>query len=104
MIPASGLSWGLANVPSQKDEDVSSTKHAADASLFGVFDGHGGKSAAQLCASELCDDLLLASPALAAAEIADAYWRVDAKLGKRGDCAGSTAAVLIVLSEAAGVF
>ena len=64
--------------------------------VFGVFDGHGGPSAAQICQDELCAQLATAGPSATDAALADAFWSVDARIGAAGDMSGTTAAVLLV--------
>ncbi|KAJ1446272.1 phosphatase 2C-like domain-containing protein [Pelagophyceae sp. CCMP2097] len=100
-----GVAYGSAAAASKKDEDRWACAVGKDAAYFGLFDGHGGAAAADLCASDLerRARLLMRAPAgakpagakpgfVAAANAA--CWSIDGDLA--GGTAGTTATLLWV--------
>lgn len=95
---------------STKGEDffASVLSDASGRGFFGVFDSHGGRDAGQLCSQELPDHLLnlehqhvCGHDAYPDEAIADAFWKMDHRLGVAQILSGSTATVLLV-STASG--
>ena len=91
---------GLAQKSTSKAEDVCAVTITEDVSIAAVFDGHGGKIAAERCKNELVPTLLeiahRGSSAIDDAAIADACWGMDESIGLDGDDDGTTLAALIV--------
>ena len=100
---AAGVGFGHAQRSTHKAEDTWRAvlpERRDDGSLppagFSVFDGHGGKAAAEACCKGLLDKLLASSAPRDAEVIAATFWEVDERLGRRGVTAGTTASVLLV--------
>ena len=98
---------GLANKASDKGEDFTAFDSKGGTSAFGLFDGHGGKYCANICAElagqGLLPRLLELNPASKEA-IVDTFWAADAEIGRTlcsqgHEKAGSTATVLLVRSQ-----
>ena len=80
-----------------KGEDTSAilVDEGADCSCFAVFDGHGGRRAADHGAECLAPRLLSLGAAPSDASIADLFWEADAEIGQSATD-GATATVLLV--------
>lgn len=103
MAAAAPPPYGVAQASSRKDEDIAAVLHSRDPhSIFGVFDGHGGKRAAEHCVEQLCPALMSHGPAVADSQIIDDFWQSDQKLGTSGIEDGSTATCLLVDGTAPG--
>ena len=91
---------GHAQKSTSKAEDVCAVTITEDWSIAAVFDGHGGKIAAERCKNELVPTLLEVahsdSSAIDDAAIVDACWDMDKRIGMDGIDDGTTAAVLLV--------
>ena len=85
---------GLAQKSTSKAEDVCAVTITNDASIAAVFDGHGGKIAAERCKNELVPTLLEVahsdSSDIDAAAIVDAFWDMDKRVGSDGADDGTT--------------
>ena len=83
-----------------KAEDVCAVTITKDVSIAAVFDGHGGKIAAERCKNELVPTLLEIahsdSSAFDAAAIVDAFWDMDKRIGMDGIDDGTTVTVFLV--------
>ena len=88
---------GLAQKSTSKAEDVCAVTITEDVSIAAVFDGHGGKIAAERCKNELVPTLLeiahRGSSAIDDAAIADACWGMDESIGIQRIDDGTTATV-----------
>ena len=91
---------GHAQKSTSKAEDVCAVTITEDWSIAAVFDGHGGKIAAERCKNELVPTLLEVahsdSSAIDDDAIIDAFWDMDEHIGLDGDDDGTTATVLLV--------
>lgn len=90
------MAHGYAHAVTSKDEDTHAVLHSAGTSLFAIYDGHGGKQAAEHCREKLSPALIALAPDFEEAAIADAFWAADASLGKDNVLDGTTATVLLV--------
>lgn len=106
MTPAStqsvALAVGCAQKSTRKAEDVYVVRtHAAPAMRFAaaVFDGHGGRAAADACKEGVVGKLMRSSTPLDLDTAANAFWDTDAELGLSGVWSGSTATVLLAEQE-----
>ena len=105
---------GTAELATRKAEDfsfVSMESKSIEANdyqslppmVFGVFDGHGGKVAAIQGLRDVAGRLVQAGPARwTDADIADAFWDADIKLGLEGHTDGTTATLLLIEPDKAG--
>ena len=87
---------GLAQKSTSKAEDVCAVTITNDWSIAAVFDGHGGKIAAERCKNELVPTLLeiaRSDSSTIDAAIADACWEIDESMGMEGIDDGTTATV-----------
>ena len=87
---------GLAQKSTSKAEDVCAVTITNDWSIAAVFDGHGGKIAAERCKNELVPTLLEKARSdwsTIDAAIADACWEIDESMGMEGIDDGTTATV-----------
>ena len=91
---------GLAQKSTSKAEDVCAVTITNDVSIAAVFDGHGGKIAAERCKNELVPTLLEIahsdSSTIDAAAVKDAFWDIDERIGLDGADDGTTVAALTV--------
>ena len=88
------ISAGSAQLNTHKAEDAYVKLQAdAPAKKFAaaVFDGHGGRAAAEACKEGVVERLLRSSAPLDADDFLDsaanAFWDTDDALGQHGDCA-----------------
>ena len=94
--------FGVAQRNSSKAEDRVAVVDCGDGlKVFGVFDGHGSPHAADLCAQELLQ-LVVATRPLGEPQLLarHCFGEIDARLGREGITAGTTATVLIVQHDA----
>ena len=87
---------GLAQKSTSKAEDVCAVTITNDWSIAAVFDGHGGKIAAERCKNELVPTLLeiaRSDSSTIDAAIKDACWEIDESMGMEGIDDGTTATV-----------
>lgn len=88
----------------KKDEDKFAHLERSDrspATLYGVFDGHGGKTASTYGSQQLARELQALGPSASDKDIEAAFWAADAELGKI--CTdGSTASILLVSRQSDG--
>ena len=91
---------GHAQASTSKAEDVCAVTITNDVSIAAVFDGHGGKIAAERCKNELVPTLLEIarsdSSTIDAAAIKDAFWEIDESIGKEGIDDGTTVIAALV--------
>ena len=84
---------GHAQASTSKAEDVCAVTITNDWSIAAVFDGHGGKIAAERCKNELVPTLLeiaRSDSSTIDAAIADACWEIDESMGMEGIDDGTT--------------
>lgn len=116
MASSSPPRYGLTSCvgKKRKDEDRSSVDHACTAggatwAYYGLFDGHGGKQAADLCQAELHDLVTKRAGATRTegavealeAGVRTACWELDERLGSTRIDAGTTATVLFASRDTA---
>jgi len=100
------ISYGHAQRNTHKGEDVwHAVLHprpdsgALPPAGFGIFDGHGGRQAAEACSAGIVDRLLASADPQDSEAIEEAFWDTDISLGLQGVVAGSTASVLLVKED-----
>ena len=100
------ISFGHAQRNTEKAEDVwyaVCPPRSSDGKLppagFAIFDGHGGRTAAESCCASVLDRLLVGKEPFAQAAISDAFWRADEELGLAGVTSGTTATILLAKPE-----
>ena len=99
--PPSIFCAGHAQENTAKAEDVWDVTIGKQMSIAAVFDGHGGKTAAQRCKKELMPILLKTGLGDSSA-IVDAFWDLDQRVGGSGTNDGTTATVLLVWPQKVG--
>lgn len=91
------LNYAAAQHATHKDEDIACVMQENTSAVFGVFDGHGGRRAAELCVESLCPALLShGRSGFPNDAVVDEFWRADKTLGVNGVHDGTTATCLLV--------
>ena len=98
MLVSSGTAVAVGR--RKKDEDFVIT----ETNCYGVFDGHGGKEAAERCVAELPLRIVegLQRKTMKKA-FADACWAMDLALGESGVSSGTTATLLLLEENTASL-
>ena len=91
----SRVSFASAQHLTAKKEDTHSCRIGRESLCCGVFDGHGGRKAAEAAAEQLVPALLEIGAPFSAREIEDRFWLLDNMLGETGVPDGTTATVLL---------
>lgn len=91
----SRVSFASAQRLTAKKEDTHSCRIGCESLCCGVFDGHGGRKAAEAAAEQLVPALLEVRAPFSAREIEDRFWLLDNMLGETGVPDGTTATVLL---------
>lgn len=103
------VSYGTWQLNTHKAEDVwhvEPVEKAPDGTTplpagFAVFDGHGGKAAAQACREGIIGRLIKDGQPRDASAIASAFWETDESLGQSGILSGTTASDMASLNAMA---
>ena len=96
---------GHAQENAAKAEDFWDVTNGKKMSIAAVFDGHGGKMAAQRCKNELVPTLIARTSWAGLGDsslFADAFWDMDQRVGGGGINDGTTATVLLVSPQKVG--
>ena len=85
-MPTGRIRYGV-EMYSMKEEDFFKMQCSRNQTMFGVFDGHGGKFIARKCAEYNWSG---------ERRLEERFWKLDESLGPQSLSSGTTASVMII--------